>query len=179
MSEFSGTCDVCDHFLNKSDEEIRSKSFFIVTEDGRTHRLKINNRKDLAMYYPYHTKCCFGDLIFLSDTCFIDREEREFITLTYNLLLKYYNKCKRKKIPFLLEDAHEKERLIGWCRECEDWEIELFNRIKNDGSKATITGLHTPMQDSYRKTWYEHLVQIGHNEKLAKEWVYGWERTYK
>jgi len=183
VSEFSGKCDVCDCYSDRTDEYLQNSKFFIYGADGRDHQLIINNQKDLAKYYPYIVSVSGADknkaFVHISSQCFIDSEEKEFIMYTYNEILKYYKQCKRKKIPCTIEDIHKKKCIIGWGREePDDWELELANRILKDGEKASIEGIHRPMHEYYRKAWRDYLVEIGYSKQEADLWVYGWRRVW-
>lgn len=183
MSQFCGKCDVCDCYSDRTDEYLQNSKFFIYGVDGRDHQLIINNQKDLAKYYPYIVSASGADKnkasVHISSQCFIDSEEKEFIMYTYNEILRYYKQCKRKKIPCTIEDIHKKKRIIGWGKEePDDWELELANRILKDGEKASIEGIHRPMQEYYRKAWRDYLVEIGYSEQEANLWVYGWRRVW-
>ena len=55
----------------------------------------------------------------------------------------------------------------------EDYEIELVNRVKIDGERATYDGVHIPMFDEMRKMLYDEMIIAGYNEFKAKMWCFG------
>lgn len=182
MSQFSGKCDIYDTFGDASDEFLQNSKFYIYGVDGRDHLLDIKTQKDLAKYYPYLTSGYAyeknkGAVVRISSQCFIDSEEKDFIMITYKYILRYYNKCKRNKIPYSVDDVCKKQHLIGWLgKDPAEWEVELAHRIGESGDKASIEGLHRPMQEYYRDQWFNYLLDIGYEKDEAYMWVYGWRR---
>lgn len=177
MSEFSGKCDVYDRYGDVSDEYLQNSRFFIYSEDGKHHELKINNQKDLAKYYPYLVSSSSGGkngaCVNISSYCFIDKEEEEMMGWLMHDLIKYYKKCKRNKIPY---DVDEALKHTCWFTPAE-WEKELARRVGEYGERASTKGVYRPLHDHFRMRWYEELVQLGYDEKEARIWIYGWERV--
>ena len=179
MSRFSGKCDVYDHFAmgcdgddNKLQQEIERTDFYIPTSDGRLHRLKIENEKDLAPYYPYLTVfAVYGregrQCIHLSSKSFIEREEQERLNWNLKDTLREYNKCKRKKIPFIPEE-YIKNSWYGMSY----YQEEIVYRVAKDGNKATTEELHTPIHDYYRKELAEELERLGYNDWFIRQWLF-------
>lgn len=178
MSEFCGKCDVCDCLGDRSDEYLQHSRFFIRGCDDRDHEIQINNQKDLSKYYPYLISFMGADknsaVIHISSECFIDSEEAEMIGWIKRELVKYYNKCKRNKIPYDMNEALKK---ACWSNPA-DWEKELARRVGESGERAEVKDLHRPMHEYYRKHWYEELINQGYSENEARVWVYGWERVW-
>lgn len=179
MSQYSGKCDLYDHFAiacggddNKLQQEIERTDFYIPTSDGRLHRLKIENEKDLAPYYPYLTVFSVGShegrqCIHLSSKSFIDREEQERLNWNLKDALKEYNKCKRKKILFIPEEYIKN----SWY-EMSRYQEEMVYRVAKYGNKATTEGLHTPIHDYYRKELAEELERLGYNDWFIRQWLF-------
>lgn len=179
MSKYSGKCDVYDCYSDYSDDRLKQSKFYISTKDGRVHLLKIESQKDLAKYYPYLTSMAYGEkdggaVVIITSTSFIDREEKEFLDYDLKALLKYYKKCKRNKIEFNDKEAADS---ISWFGDLSEAQKRLIQRVKKQGEKATTDGLHRPMQEYYRKEWFECLIDFGYEEFKAREIVYGWERA--
>lgn len=142
--------------------------------------LKIETKKDLVAYYPYLVSTMSsnkeeGGVIRLSQKSYINMEEEESLTYKLNNLIKYYKKCKRKKIPFDKNEALKKINLFS-----EDYprqyEIDLVNRVAEFGTKATIENIHDPMHDRMRKEWFDLMVESGWDEDIAYRWIFGWSR---
>jgi hypothetical protein len=175
MSVFSGKCDFYDIFVNdlddnKIEEKLKNTSLLVMGKDGRGHTIKADTIKDIAAYYPYteifgvHSNNNYD--ITLSSDSFIDKEEAERIQWRVDSVLKYWRKCKRKKIKF-----DEKKCLdeISWD---DDAVKEIIHRIAENGDKAEFKDIHLPMHEYYRKLWYEEMVKVGYTEFQAFCWVY-------
>lgn len=138
--------------------------------------LKITSEKDLIAYYPYLVSLMCKDknsgTIILSEKSFIDSEEKDWLTIIMNNVIKYYKKCKRKKVDF---DKQEAIKLIVWPinDEPEDYQIEIVNRVAKYGDKATLDGLHDRIHERMRDEWYQMMVDAGWDKNKAHIWVYG------
>ena len=103
MSRFSGKCDVYDWFCDKDDDYIRqSKVYF----SGGITPLEINSQHDLAPYYPHIIVYGGGDrsghsIIALSKRSYVDEREEERNSWALSDCLRYYRRCKRKKVPYI------------------------------------------------------------------------------
>lgn len=173
MSMFSGKCDCYDSLVaihNYTEEDLKNKVEIYISES--TEPLHIKSYKDLIPYYPY----LIGSAIFskeksvvhLSLESFVDREERESLNFRLSELIKIYNRCKRKKVDFNIDDAINEVCYGNWNR---DVIAELAKRVEEKGKKATIDGLHLKMYELYRKTLVEEMLK---NDINPKE--YGYER---
>lgn len=175
MSMFSGKCDFYDMFMdedeNKVVENLKYLELHIYGKDKRDHRLKSDTIKDIAKYYPYIVCMGYGDkngkrIILLSSDSFIDQEERDRISWYVEDVLKYQRKCKRKKIPFIIEDYLNQ----SWFT--NDTLKEVAERIDKFGEKANINDIHTSIHEMYRRYWFEELVKVGYTEHEAYSWVF-------
>ena len=97
--------------MHYSAEEILSK-YKIYASINDIIPLKIETKKDLVAYYPYLVSVMSsnkeeGGVIMLYKS-YIDMEEEKSLTYKLNDLIKYYKKCKRKKIPFDKNEALKK-----------------------------------------------------------------------
>lgn len=128
--------------------------------------LQISSYKDLIPYYPYLIGTTYYDnaerksVIRLSSESFVDREERESLEWRLKELIRIYNRCKRKKIEFNVEDAVKQVTWNGWNEEAHR---ELANRVKDSGKKATVDGIHLKMHEYYRKELVDEMIQNGLN----------------
>lgn len=170
MSKYSGKCDFYDHVWEDIDKYI---NFNIYLDNSLLVPLKIESEKDLACFYPYLVKAQYYNkdnkgCIWLSKEPYIDREERERLTIYLNAFIKYYKKCKRKKIPYIAEEAVDH---LFWY-DPTVWIKEMARRVGEDGQKATINGIHLPLHQIYRAEWYKELVRLGHDPERAWLWVY-------
>lgn len=143
--------------------------------------LRINNQHDLAPYYPYlvgigswrdgHAE------IRLSTESFIDAEEREHLTWKLEDVKRYWRSCKRKKIPYDVEKA---QKLISFFGVPNGIEVEIAERVAEDGDKATIDGLHDYMHEYYRNKLLEEMIRLGWDKFRAKLWIWkDWEKAYE
>lgn len=179
MSQFSGKCDFYDGFVeircdgeeNKTDKELKNLKLYVRGKDGRDHLVKSDTLKDIVKYYPYleaiavsYKDSC---TIILSTDSFIDIEERECLDYRIQDVLKYWRKCKRKKMPFAKEEFYKDN---WWTN--ETLMDEIIDRVAKYGDKAEFDDLHLPMHEYYRKRWFEELVRLGYTEREAYNWVY-------
>lgn len=183
MSALCGKCDVLDWFNDRSDDYIANSKFYIYTPDGRSHRLDIHTRKDLALYAPYLVAMAAGNgegcTVHISSTCFIDREEAEHLTFELDRAKQLYRRCKRKKQLF---DRSEAYREISWNGEYETAQSDepakqIVDRVAEQGEKATIDGIHDRLHDYYRREFLDYLLEMGYDKATAAIHVYGWERA--
>ena len=177
MSRFSGKCDFCDHlWMSNTEEEILDelkKSNIYIYSNGRRHLLAINTIKDAVKYYPYlissaawskDTAC-----IILSPDSFIDEEERDHLQWRIDEVLKYYKKCKRNKTVFKEDECYENTH-FGVTT--DDALKEIISRVSKDGLKVKLEGIHLPMQEYYRRYWFDEMVKQGYDEFTAFCWCF-------
>ena len=130
-------------------------------------KIEYSSIKDLIPFYPYLIALAYVDntdahnsVICLSSESFVDREEREYLEWRLQELLRIYNRCKRKKIEFDVEDAVNK---ITWCGWNEEPHRELANRVAKNGKRATIDGIHLKMHEHSRELLVEEMIKNGLN----------------
>lgn len=174
MSRYSGKCDVYDTLISihkyTEDEFKNNVEIYIGNNEEPLH---IECSKDIIPYYPYLISSAFFDnekrksVIHLSSESFIDKEEREQLEFYLKQVMKFYNRCKHKKIEFNIEDVIKEVCFKGWNKEQV---IEIFNRIKRDSKNATIKGIHLNMYEYYRKVLVQEMLKNGLN---PSEYGYG------
>lgn len=143
MSQFCGKCDFYDGFVEircdsdeeKIKEELKKLKLYVRGKDDRDHLVKSDTIKDIAMYYPYlEAIACGSDdrfIIVLSADSFIDYEEKERLSYRIEDVLKYWRKCKRKKMPFTKEEFYKDN---WWTNEA--LMDEIIDRVAKYGDKA-------------------------------------------
>lgn len=126
-------------------------------------KIEYSSIKDLIPLYPYLAVFCAVDntdpktsVICLSRESFVDSEEREILEWRLKNLLRIYNRCKRKKIEFDVEDALKE---IVWRGYNEEPYRELANRVKEKGKRATIDGIHLKMHEYYREQLVSEMLK--------------------
>ena len=169
ISRYSGRCDVADHFSDRTNEYIRNSRFYLA---DNPIPLRIENRHDLAPYYPYLVASMGsyqdGCVCQLTDRSYIDAEEEEHLEWKLRDFHKYYRKCKRAKIPFNAEAALEKCCFF----EPTDVDREIAERVGLYGKKATIEGLHDSIHEHYRQTLFDEMIRLGWDERTAGYWIW-------
>ena len=191
MSMYSGKADFCIHLwaIAETEEEAFNKfngtklymiqplpddfSFEKAIKDKvnipETYYKKIeySSIKDLIPFYPYTIAFAGCDntdsrnsVVCLSSESHVDREERENLEFRLKELLRIYNRCKRKKIEFNVEEAVKEITWNGWN---EEPYTELAKRIKEQGKKASIDGIHLTMHEHYRKELVDEMIKNGLN----------------
>jgi len=170
MSVYSGKCDVADYLSDATDEYLQNSNIYI---GDNIIPLRINNQHDLAPYYPYLVAIgSWSDghaEIYLSSESFIDAEEREHLTWKLEDVKRYRRRCKRHKEPY---DEDEAAKKISFMKEPEDVEREITRRVKENGDKATINGLHDYIHEYYRKELLEEMLRLGWDKRRAKLWIW-------
>ena len=168
MSTYSGKCDVYDDLImihKYTDEELANNVKIYQRSAEGEKQLKITCRKDLIPYYGHIvSSACYNNaerksIIYITAESHVDREERDMLERKLKNILTVYNRCKRKKIEF---DASSAAKEFAWVGFDDDIYLELANRVKANGKKANVDGLHMKMAEHYRK----NLVQVMLNNHL-------------
>ena len=176
MSVYSGKCDFYDEFVaircdedeEKVKEKLKSLKLYVYGKDGREHRVKSETIKDIAKYFPYLNHPIGGkQIMILSSDSFIDQEERETIEWKASYILKYWRKCKRKKIPFTVQGC--KDAL--WFSDDENF-TEMIRRVEKNGDKADFSDIHFSLWEWNRRRWFEAMVELGWSEQEAYNWCF-------
>ena len=179
MSIYSGKCDFYDGFVaircdgdeQKIKEKLKKLTLYVRGKDGRDHLVKSDTLKDISKYFPYLESMVITDgdtmACHLSSDSFIDQEERESRNLYANRILRYWKKCKRKKIPFIEEDC-KKELWFPDNKELE----EMIHRVALNGKNAEFEDIHFPSWEWNRRRWFEAMVELGWSEQEAYNWCF-------
>lgn len=173
ISIMSGKCDFSDHIDIFGLYSTLNSDIYI----GRnTKKIQANEYKDLIPYLPYIITefSCSKDgrnRIVLSSESWVDKEEREIIEFYLEQIFRAYNRCKRKKVKFIAEDA-VKEVCYGGYN--EDIIRELAYRVKENGRKANIKNIHLKSHEYYRQMLVNEML----NNRLNPA-DYGYERFIK
>lgn len=172
MSKYSGKCDFYDHIEIHGVDTILASDIYI----GRNIiPLRFESEKDLIPYYPYLVAMAVYDkernkpCIVLSNESFVDAEEEEGLTLALKYLLRYYNKCKRKHVPY---DPNEAIQYIWGGHLNQPCYEVLAERVLQHGNKATIDGVHTSTHQYDRNLLYNEMINNGYHPFKAWDWVY-------
>lgn len=175
MSKYSGKCDVCDFFSDRTDNYIKNSKFYIYI-NGREHKLNINNHYDLMPYYPFlissggfSNNDDEGCTIFISSDSFVDQEEQKFLEYDLHDVIRVFNRCKRNKIPFIEEDVYKE---LNYFNTLNEPLKEIIKRIAENGTKISLEGIHREMQEYYRTELYRDMVEAGYDELGAYRWVF-------
>lgn len=204
MSKFSGKSDFYCHVFMSSkpltDEELFEKfkgtklyiarplpddfSFEKAREENisipETYYKKIeySSIKDLVPYYPHLVSMAVCDntdshksVVILTSQSYVDMEEQKLLDLYLKDVLKNYNRCKRKKTEFTLEGVLNEFCYNEWRK---DIYVELYQRVKESGKKATTEHLHLSSFEHYRKKLVEEMMK--YNIDPAE---YGYDRFVK
>ena len=169
MSKYSGKCDVYDSVIMISkytDEELAHNVTIYQGYGEDQKKLNISCRKDLIPYYAHLvSSACYDNVerkavIHITRESFVDREERESLEFKLKDVLRIYNRCKRKKIEF---DVEEVVKEIVWNGYCESQIREIANRVKENGKKAKVDGIHIDIHEHYRRELVKEMLANGVN----------------
>lgn len=182
MSEYSGKCDLADHFCmlgsgDHTEENINAeiaRTDFYIYHDNKRHRLDIHNYKDLVPYFPYiigvgaFNSTSGRNMIIVSSKSWVDTEEEDHLTWVLENAKREYRRCKRKKIPFDADAWYEKS---VWNKESE--KKEIIDRVAKYGEKATIEGIHCLFYDKWdRVRLAQEMSRVGYSDFEISQWVY-------
>lgn len=176
ISRYSGKFDLADELEihNYTLEELQNNVRIYIGNSQKP--LHIEKMSDLIPYYPYiiGSYCSTNidgerkSVMYITSESFVDREERERLEYYLEYAIKVYNRCKRKKIEFNVEDVVKDLCFLDFNR---DQITELANRVKENGKKATIDGIYLTMHEIYRQNLVEEMIENGLNPS-----DYGYER---
>lgn len=167
ISKYSGRCDCYDILImihKYTLEELQNNVDIYIGKN--TESLKIDSMTDLIPYYPHIiTSAAFNNAtryaaISLSLESWVDIEERQSLEFFKKELVKRYNRCQRKKMEFVPEMAVNDMNLLSNNSEII---IELGRRVKENGSMASIDGLHLSMHELYRQELVDEMIDNGLN----------------
>lgn len=163
MSRYSGKCDVYDSFVmihNYTDEELKNNVKVYLGKSDTP--LKLETMKDLIPYYPHLISVgCYDNaerksVIHITSKSFVDIEEQESLEYYLKRIITIYNRCKRKKIEFNVDDVVGQICWMGWNKVAI---TELANRVKEKGKKATTDGVHLTMHERYRRELVDEMIK--------------------
>lgn len=169
ISRYSGKCD----FFSSLEihgytlEELQNNVKIYVGYDN-PEPLHIEKMEDLIPYYPYiigsagYNNAERTATIHLSSESWVDYEEQDILEWRLKDLLRIYNRCKRKRIEFDVDEAVKEITWNGWN---EAAHRELAKRVKEKGRKATVDGIHLRMHEIYRRELVNEMVKNGLNPK--------------
>lgn len=175
MSRYSGKCDVYDCLVDihrYTEDELKNNVEIYVGDS--TTPLVINSWKDLIPYYPYiigsssHDNVTKKAVVYIGRESFVDREERERLEFYLRQVLKVYNRCKRKKVPFDKEMALKEASISNYNNETIR---EIVDRVAINGKKASVDGIHLQIHEYYRRELVDEMIKNGLNPA-----DYGYER---
>ena len=167
MSVYSGKCDCYDTLVQihgYTEDELKNNVVIYVGDNKES--LHIESAKDLIPYYPYLISAAYFDnenrksVIRLTPESFVDREEREILTFYLKQILRIYNRCKNKKSKFSVRNVVKEVCWNGWNK---NQITEIANRVKENGDKATIEGIHLNGHEYDRKRLVEEMINNGLN----------------
>ena len=166
ISRWSGSCDLADvlEIYEYTLEELQNNVRIYV--GNNTEPLHIEKMSDIIPYYPhivwsaYHNNAERKSVMHITSEPHVDREEKEILELYLEQLIKIYNRCKRNKIEFNVDEAVKKVCWLDWNKAAI---VELAHRVKENGKKATIENIHLTMHELYRKLLVEEMLKNGVN----------------
>lgn len=134
MSCYSGKCDLADtiEIHDYTLEELQNNVTIYVGYDN-PEPMHIEKMEDLIPFYPYIIGCASYNnverkaVIHLSSESWVDYEERDILEWRLKDLLRIYNRCKRKRTEFNVDEAVKEITWNGWN---EEPYRELANRVK-------------------------------------------------
>ena len=175
MSKYSGKSDLADSLLmhgQYTEEELKNNVRIYV---GNSYiPLEIESYKTIIPYYP-HLICssCHDNknrkaIFHITAESSVDRSEREVLEAYLERVLKIYNRCKKNKTEFNVEETVKQIYWVDWNKKQI---TEIANRIKENGNKVNIDGIHLQVYDHYRKVLVDEMLRNDLNPA-----DYGYER---
>lgn len=176
MSKYSGCSDLFDSLMICKYTEEQLKNNVKIYIGNNYVPLKIESYKDVIPYYPHlvcssvHNNKKNNAIYHITAESSVDKNEKEILNVYLDRILKFYEKCKQNKIEFNIKEAVESAYFVDWNKEQI---IEIANRVKKDGKKANINGIHLKTPEYYRKILVDEMLR--NNINLSD---YGYERFY-
>lgn len=173
MSKFSGKCDLYDHIEIVNDENRILHTVYYVGNSNDTP-IEVHELKDLIPYYPYVISMAGyseeRSVVRLTSKSYVDYEEEDILNFYLKQVKKYERKCKKKHIPFEVEDA---VKVLGSICFGDTIRI-LAERVKNEEKNATIEGIHLASHEFYRKELVKEMEKNGLDPRK-----YGYARFFE
>lgn len=181
--KLSGKCcleDTIGIWTNFEEDEIikflNRTNFYTDLSDGLKpeNKITILSYKDLVPYLPRcETIMCMNhdgqNTIVLDSKPHWMWEEEERIEWIVKNVFRVYNRCKRKKTLFTLEDCIKENAF----ETNKDIISEIYDRIVKSGKKATFTDIRLNFTNKiYRQPLIEEMINVGYTEEQAKTWAY-------
>lgn len=190
MSKYSGKCDFYDMLSihsNSNDWDTMYDHFagtrlFKTLPDGHynnqfkdfflhnTEEIIYNSALDLAPYFTYLVALSGvmrsdpkHSIVVISKESFVYTEERQYLSWILKDCIRYYNRCKKNHVPFVVEDCtkniamHENQQLI----------TEIANRVCKYGLGANIEDLHDQIHTYYRDIFNMDMKKYMDAHKIA------------
>lgn len=179
MSKFSGKYDFADFVESVgSDAAIDKYKIYI---GWNVIPLKFETAADLIPYYPHliifeaHNESGCG-VVRLTEYSYVDEQENDMLKYDLEDLLRYWRRCKRMNKEFHVDDAYE--AMVWYINDAPPQHIiELTNRVKENGDKATIDGVHIKHYDNYRRYLFDEMTAHGWDRQTAAGWCFGLRRA--
>jgi hypothetical protein len=152
-------------------EELQKSHIYIGDSKEELH---INSLAELIPYYPYLISSGFFDnvertaTIYLSSESYVDSQEKDTLIFYLKEVLKIYNRCRRKKTDFTLDEVL---REFYWSHWDEEVYTELYSRVLLHGKNANIEDIHTKTGEHYRQELADEMIKNGMDPA-----GYGYER---
>lgn len=144
-------------------------------------KIDILSYKDLVPYLPFCESIMCMDkngrnMIILQKKPHWLYEEKERIDWIVKEVTKIYNRCKRKKVPFKIEE-HLNE--IIFSNDYQDVIFLVADRIVNLGKKATFTDIYLNFTNKfYREPLVDEMIKSGYTKEQAVSWAYNNKKTW-
>jgi hypothetical protein len=128
--------------------------------------IKIEKIQDIIPYYPYTISHAGFDnvkrsaTIYLSQESDIDYEEEQTLRYYLERIIKIYRRNRRKKKDFTFSEVLS---VLDYSNIKEAAYLEIYERVKRDGIKATTDGIHLPTYDYWRKELVEEMIKNNMN----------------
>ena len=157
MSIYTGKCDFYDHIeICGLDNVLKSEIYL----GDMHHKIEFKNELDLMQYYPHLVAFASGmkgkGTIILSRNSYIDTHEREQIGWIVRDVKREFNRCKRRKEPFVTEKVYKK---ISWHGRTDEILIEIIKRFAEKGNRAKFDDLHLSFFDNRRKELAKDILE--------------------
>lgn len=173
MSKYSGKCDFYDYIEIHSLNKVLASNIYI---GDNPVPLRISSQEDCIPYYAHlvilsGTTYGIGNVV-LSSESYIDTEEKEHLNWILRDALRYYNRCKRNKVPFIEEECLSK--ICIWDNP-KNYEKEIVHRVSMYGKKADIHNIHCDSSNRERMMLYDKMIFNGYSSLTARNWL--WKNT--
>lgn len=160
--------------------QISDDSYFDENGWNNVELLDIKCLKDLLPYAAYIVNMASWSkdycIVYIGTESYVQKMEQERIEWAARDAKKVYDRCKRQKKEYNVEDV---AREITYPdQEVEDYVFEIVKRIKAHPYSFKLNDISVPICKYYKYNLYDDMIKMGYSQDEAYEWCYNNIKTW-